>query len=189
MARNVLRWGTGALNIDRSRISLKGEKAQEEYVEQTNNLGRWPTNLILQHKPECHRVGVKSYRTPRNYISSTTTSSQMLGWKGSKEGEVSIHYGDKDGTETVEAWDCAPGCSVQELDEQSGIRPATMTGRADPFVSHDHPSGEGYIGPERKGMGYVFDSSFTEGKSRVYADVGGASRYFKHVKDKESSDA
>jgi hypothetical protein len=37
VAKNVLKHGTGGLNIDKSRLSE----------------GRWPANVILQHKPEC----------------------------------------------------------------------------------------------------------------------------------------
>lgn len=49
IARNVLQWGTGAINIDACRIPLE---------EQTNPMvlngdqGRWPANLIFNNPPE-----------------------------------------------------------------------------------------------------------------------------------------
>jgi site-specific DNA-methyltransferase (adenine-specific) len=80
VAANVLRWGTGALNIDASRVAFTSEAdAQESKTKNqhanfdsapiTGNVaygdysmllprnynppGRWPANLVLQHLPEC----------------------------------------------------------------------------------------------------------------------------------------
>lgn len=56
--------------------------------------------------------------------------------------------------------------SAAALDEQTGDRPSTLTGRADPDVAHDNP-------------GDNADASwFGAGNSQVYADSGGASRFF-----------
>jgi hypothetical protein len=55
------------------------------------------------------------------------------------------------------------------LDQQSGDRPSTLTGRADPLAAHGHPSQA------------VTDSWFSGGAAKdtlVYADAGGASRFF-----------
>ncbi len=73
VAANVLRWGTGAMNIDASRIACapgdevslhgraatengwdaRGSNAQEAKQTAGQALGRWPANLVLQHLPEC----------------------------------------------------------------------------------------------------------------------------------------
>jgi DNA modification methylase len=72
VAANVLKWGTGALNIDASRIEsvrpaqkytapdIRGgqfnanvaEKKRHDIV-QPENLGRFPANLVLSHSPYC----------------------------------------------------------------------------------------------------------------------------------------
>lgn len=44
VAKNVLRWSTGALNIDACRVKLQRCAA---------NVGRWPSNLILSHSEHC----------------------------------------------------------------------------------------------------------------------------------------
>jgi hypothetical protein len=61
VAANVLKWGTGALNIDASRIELDGEiipinklpewsgfgqTKKPEYNQEINTKGRWPANFI-----------------------------------------------------------------------------------------------------------------------------------------------
>lgn len=71
VAANVLRWGTGALNIDGSRIGVNhwtkkdGERSgstsghlqqianREAGVTRESNQGRWPANVILAHDPNC----------------------------------------------------------------------------------------------------------------------------------------
>lgn len=105
VAANVLQHGTGALNIDASRVPLGGERpptgsgdrrgsqvyAQDEWTRTrmsnggnvTPAAGRWPTNVVLAHDPGC-----------------------------------------------VEGGACADGCQVAELDRQSGwSRSPTSTGR------------------------------------------------------------
>lgn len=61
IALNVLKWGTGAINIDATRVELNGEvipinvleewsgfgqKVEPEYVATENTKGRWPGNLV-----------------------------------------------------------------------------------------------------------------------------------------------
>jgi site-specific DNA-methyltransferase (adenine-specific) len=100
VAANVLRWGTGALNIDGTRVahdagvdmdamqrqqatggnsSVKGAFGAEALVGKEIAMykpgGRWPANLVLQHLDGCRHT---------------------------------------------EAWACAEGCPVAALDAQSG---------------------------------------------------------------------
>lgn len=56
------------------------------------------------------------------------------------------------------------------MDAQSGDRPSTLTGRADPNGSHEHPGTE--MNPNSTFLGERTHLS------RVYADAGGASRFF-----------
>lgn len=102
IAENVLKWGTGAINIDVSRISHNEEQKftnREQRKEgwnmdncgfdSTNNhtasadpSGRFPSNVILTHHPDCVCV---SYRE-----------------------------------EIIEDWNCHEDCPIRILDEQSG---------------------------------------------------------------------
>ncbi len=65
VALNVLKWGTGGINIDASRIELNGEivpinvledwsgfgeKDKPDYTPTINTKGRWPANIILDEE-------------------------------------------------------------------------------------------------------------------------------------------
>jgi hypothetical protein len=59
VAANVLKYGTGGINIDASRISLNGEKNPSHSNRGANfnpeqaSLGRFPANLVLSHNEDC----------------------------------------------------------------------------------------------------------------------------------------
>ena len=157
VAANVLRWGTGALNIDATRIGFVSEADEAESKTKnqhadfgsapvTGNVtygdysmvppknynppgGRWPANLVLQHLDGCVQ----------------------------------------DGTETVTAWTCAFGCPVSALDAQSGVSKSTG-GRT---VTR---SGGGNVG-----SGKTSEKSWSN-DDPGFGDAGGASRFFKQVK-------
>jgi site-specific DNA-methyltransferase (adenine-specific) len=138
VAENVLKWRTGALNVDGCRI---GENAGWRYPNGRGgtawggreslgrNLrepiaaakGRWPANLVLSHSEECE---FKGYRRVRGSGTSKTfhgpyegpsATGFLRGWS-----HPGNQHADPDGTELVEDWECAPGCPVRTLDEQSG---------------------------------------------------------------------
>jgi len=100
VAANVLKHGTGALNIDACRIGA----------------GRFPPNLILEHKPGCRCVGTRRVPTgvAVNRHKDGTTPRGMWGFTG-KPGPDQT-FGDGNGMETVTAWDCTPDCPVPNLD-------------------------------------------------------------------------
>ena len=68
---------------------------------------------------------------------------------------------------------CADDCAVKMLDEQSGERRSTLTGHADPSVSHKNPATARPANFLGQGDGRV---------GAVYADSGGASRFFYQAK-------
>ena len=156
LVSNVLAHGTGALNIDGTRVKhaskadFEGHKKQVEAIKakggvrgnswkndsdlsganEVTEAGRWPANLTLTHTQECV------------FQEEEDTSS----------------------------WRCVPGCPIREMDNLSGDRPSTLTGRADPNKSHSHPGSE-----------FNSNSTFLGERthhSNVYADSGGASRFF-----------
>jgi hypothetical protein len=84
--------------------------------------GRWPTNLILGHLPECKRVGSKKVKGSNGIRGSG--GNKYANGKGfantlSETGQE-VGYADPDGLETVADWDCVEGCPVRLISEQSG---------------------------------------------------------------------
>ena len=180
VAANVLRHGTGALNIDGTRVegappsvpqpdfrNVAGRAtmpdAKSRNGEMSHATGRWPANLVLQHLDGCEQTGTREVKA--------------LGATGSKSGGASgpacIEVGaaplerrawvSDNGTETVAAWSCAEGCPVAALDEQSGQLPVSRGG------------GNGYACSI-----FGTDTQKTRSKGVVgFGDTGGASRFFK----------
>jgi hypothetical protein len=164
VAANVLKHGTGALNIDDTRISTEESlnggayakdgtdrwdgaenwryKRQGGAGEFQQPTGRWPANMILQHRAGCRRAGTREVS------------------KGGGDGTAS-HYG-PDGSETVAIWHCEPGCPVAALDTQTGDLA---------------PQG----GPKQKDTGDTAWFGGGDADSTFYGDGGGASRFFKQV--------
>ncbi len=114
VAANALRWGTGGVNIDGCRIGGTVRQVTQGVTQtptsykvhtslqtsQPSPLGRWPANLVLQHKHGCTIIG---YRTLPEQVQTP-------------EDEVEL-----EGPEEVPVWECIPGCPVADLDEQSGF--------------------------------------------------------------------
>lgn len=179
VAKNVLKHGTGALNIDKSRIGTT-DLVQKQAAHRGNPFtvenpdrpytpreyrsdGRWPANLILQHLDGCRCEGVKKVK-PSNGSGRAGPGSR--GFQTSYVGGESKAKGFTGGSgkETVANWICVEGCPVKALDEQGGVR--------------------------RSGSGGKMNGGFwrTLGEERVaasYSDTGGASRFFKQVKADE----
>ena len=193
VAANVLAHGTGGLNIDASRISTgdnlnggayaedasdrpdgsqswrykRGDKGNSGEFQQPE--GRWPANLILQHKPNCRCTGTKQVKSDGHFPSARPAGSQVSGPSG-HEGQTGLDERHMSGEE-VAVWDCAEGCPVRALDEQSGVRPSTGP----------HPSSASVESIYRPGQG----AYQTQGP--LYDDTGGASRFFKQVGGRETS--
>ena len=139
VATNVLKWGTGGINIGKSRVGFDtisvhnaptGTFAggEPDRGSDTNSyrehVGRYPSNIIFGHTEHCVQ------------------------------------------TSEPEAWECADGCPVKELDRQSGIRPGGMyPAKRGQAVNTSFASGQETVGGQRS-MG----------------DTGGASRYFYQAK-------
>lgn len=186
VARNSLRWGTGGMNIDgcrirtsdRLEIHTRGESGLKEnrstyeggsYYEiperhqtEGQKIGRWPPNLLLQHKLGCRLTGTKQVGVGE-YTEGEGKRPGGFANVGADKGGTKP-CGPMYGTETVDAWECEPGCPVHDLDEQSGPSgswaPATQNRYADP---------DGLFGSRSGGL--------------HYGDYGGgASRFFKQVK-------
>jgi len=185
----VLATGTGALNIASCRISAESEDVRGTVRQSrgggTNTKqwrtgavssigttsgtseGRWPTNLVFVHAEGCRQCEarkVKGNATSKSFHGAYEGESNtgfLRGWSHSGN-----QHSDEDGLETIESWDCSSECLIPFLDVQSGVRPATLTGRANPDMTHTNPG-------DNHGASW-----FGGGNSNVYADNGGASRYY-----------
>jgi site-specific DNA-methyltransferase (adenine-specific) len=144
IAENVLKWGTGGINIDGSRIGTSDEisnhsrgsdsaiskgkygdsKEQETHQTEGQKLGRFPANLILTHHPECECKGIKKVKGSScqiDDIGKGKNESYNNGIYSDKKGIITISYNDENGEETVEDWECHPDCPIKIMDEQSGV--------------------------------------------------------------------
>lgn len=160
VADNVLAHGTGAINIDATRI-----KATSEITDRFS-LGRFPANLILCHHPDCECVGVKKVKGSNckpSDIGAGRDGAFSNGIYGAKISKVSISHTDEDGMEEVEDWNCHEDCPIKILDMQSGIK---TSGKV-------KSSKASYIGES--------NTSFLRGisnENNQHGDTGGASRFF-----------
>ena len=144
VTKNVLKHGTGGLNVDAGRIS-NGEQpkpttapgwdsynkanAEQGYRDKDyaqgpaeyhpSPDGRWPANMVFRHHPECVLKGTKQVKSsnPGNKIIEGGASTGVC--YGDYGRRSAVGHEDADGKETVPAWDCAPGCPVAALDIQS----------------------------------------------------------------------
>lgn len=137
VADNVLKHGTGAINIDGCRVATgdnldggayrgDGERntlfglgnTGREYKQPS---GRWPPNLAFSHHPECRQVGVKKVRGDSRRGGGKRESGFVNTGASAGDGTpCAAGHASSDGTETVPDFDCHPDCPVRELGEQSG---------------------------------------------------------------------
>lgn len=129
---NLKKWGTGAINVDGCRVgtddkltrklgktteSLSGWKSVNRSPIAGQDGGRWPSNLVLTHTPECVLKGTK--KVPGPVINRFTDGMKPFG-DGAGHDYETVKTGDAEGMVEVEDWECAEGCPAKALDEQSG---------------------------------------------------------------------
>lgn len=182
VAANVLEHGTGALNIDATRIAAVGDNLARENKTGDNGwknssggpnsaaldpsspaaLGRWPANVLFTHHPGCQQVGTRRVRTGTAYEPDGKQMERSIYGTTDTLGRE-VGYADADGMETIEAWDCVEDCPVRMLDEQSGER------KAGGKVQGSEPS--------RTGDNGIYNA-YGRVENAPYEDSGGASRFF-----------
>ena len=210
VAVNVLKHGTGGINIDGSRLIFRtGEKSPsterraaaalsgkagnqtpsmkakqskaigkiirrgtlETYLTGTagEQKGRWPANLIFCHLPGCCCLGTVRVRANQSTSIGSGkghTETEGHGIYHGVGGVVRSSTADADGLETVNKWDCQPGCPVFDLDQQSGPRKAGGVVRG--------------TEPSRTGQNGIY-GTWGRVANVNFEDEGGASRFFKQV--------
>lgn len=183
VAKNILKWGVGGINIDGSRVGTEvltslddpnkfkrfkeqdGRVAQNHTYQPKTSIGRFPANLILSHSLFCEFVGLKN-------VSGTATSNGDAQVGIGSGGVVPplrrgkfVDRTNNDGTETVENWNCHESCPVRMMDEQ-----APETGGRAPVAS-------GHVGASR-GKYNDYNSKGDDGETFYDDGLAGASRFF-----------
>lgn len=155
VASQVLATGTGAINIDGTRVGYaKGEVDFDRQQRQQRSEGsiegafgaaaligkeiptykhegRWPSNLVLSHSPDCKRVGTKTVENVGGASSGGTAFGQGSGWNPHNNRVTEI---DRTPDE-VPVYECAEGCPVAVMDRQS----SEVTGGASRFFNVFEP--------------------------------------------------
>jgi len=137
VAENVLTYGTGAINIDASRVGFVSEADKKESIDKnqhadfgtkpiTNNTvygdysmiepknyqptGRFPANLILSHNPDCQLIKEGSTEVSREVGSTPDMRGNNYG-RSDKTIEIEMStYKD-----TPEIYQCTEGCPFLEF--------------------------------------------------------------------------
>jgi site-specific DNA-methyltransferase (adenine-specific) len=197
IAENVLKWGTGGINIDGCRVTtnedlaknynsirksddVMGERGykmgfrqgKDSYAEATEStaLGRFPANLILSHSPMCKLNGLKKVKGSScspDDVGKGRDGDYSNGIYGEKSSKITVSHTDSDGMEVIEDWTCHENCPIRIMDEQSGVS----------------KSGKNI---EEKGTGGIWQKSSGLPVGNQYGDSGGASRFFYCAKSSKS---
>lgn len=184
IAENVLKWGTGGLNIDKTRITgikplreTQGEESSSlfgfnsRHPSGYSKQGRWPANVVMSHSLFCIPNGTKRVK-PSNGSGtarrSNGVSTSAEGWGNIgkwKPGSSDTGYADSEGYEEIEDWECSDDCPVKLLGRQSGThRNGGIAGKH--YTSNGDPATSVYGGNIAKLSG------------RSFSDEGTAARYF-----------
>jgi DNA modification methylase len=147
--------------------SRDGSRAAPAVTDRT--AGRWPANVVLQHHETCRQVGVKRVKGSNVPGPGRTDGPKPGSVYGTMGDSATFHYGDADGMETVEAWECHPTlCPVALLDAQAGERPTGhLRKRAGDPVHDNWRQWEGRS-----------DERFRTADYEHAGDSGGPSRFF-----------
>jgi hypothetical protein len=193
VAANVLKHGTGALNVNGCRVGYEGTQnpASNPLFRATHGYavysgpstggpswtvspvgrqmsvhtgGRWPANLVLQHLDGCRCEGTREVAADGHFPASRPAGSKVAGASGHVGQQGLEERSPK--RETVAAWTCAEGCPVAALDAQSGV-----------LKSGALPSNQYVKGARDNSSIFAGSGVFTH--KGYEADVGGASRFFK----------
>lgn len=195
VGRNALKFGTGSLNIDQTRIQAgsapqacvgtgwasqdkknadhgfrpKAYYADQEGIAYTpSNLGRWPANLILQHLPDCRCTGTKAVK-PHNGSGRSSVNSD--GFRAEYVGgppAKALGY--------IRGYSMGPGGTetVEAWECQEGCPVQWL----DSLTDHLHAAVSVSRPKQYNATSYqVGDME----KQASFTDSGGASRFFKQV--------
>lgn len=188
IAENVLKYGTGAINIDGCRVKTdekienhsRGEESaiskgkygdsKEQKTHQTHGqkLGRFPANLIMTHHPECECKGIKKVKSDGHHSWKIPDNGGLLKLGLKQKEDEGNKNGNENGEETIEDWNCHPECPIRIMDEQSGI-----TKSSDAIRKNNRPIANAF-------------GKYNPDETKGHSDSGGASRFFYCAKASKS---
>lgn len=130
--------GAGSINVDGCRLPTAedrtrpprtpnaiygGGKGTDLTASNSRPQGRFPTNCLLSHLPECVERGVKRTKPLEGYRANPVAvqADGQIQFNEKPPGYQKVSYTDPDGLETVVAFDCVDGCPVRALDEMSEV--------------------------------------------------------------------
>lgn len=211
VAVNVLEYGTGALNIDATRIGTTDADAKA--MERANTpgsgrmktggspigtfvrssptgamntaQGRWPANVALGHHESCEVVGTRKVKTGTAVQRNAGGQALFGGIAGNKNlvgARDDATYADEDGTEEVPAYDCHHDCPVRLLDEQSGTLTSGKAAEGGHRRTEQNMEAAKTEGRVFGGGSGIAGTSTTDDAGTLYGDTGGASRFFYQAK-------
>ena len=117
--------------------AMSGTSTGATCTGETTTEGRWPANFALSHDDECVQVGTRKIKTSDPRRADGTVHGGLGQGTGRYGGNTRLEgieghgYGDADGNEVVEAWQCVEGCPVKLLDEQSPVTTSAGGGMKD----------------------------------------------------------
>lgn len=136
VAQNLVRHKTGALHIEACRVgkdTARGDRyagkapqgggTGHTYVAPHSDPwdvpeGRWPSNLILEHRPDCEKRGYKRVRGTAPKGPGAPPAWESGGWKATSRVNAPTS---PDGMETIEDWRCDPSCPCADMDRQTAL--------------------------------------------------------------------
>lgn len=200
---NAMQFGVAGFNIDECRIDYRSQADLESATPQgkctsknsgaigaepdagrnmsrvefdrPEMLGRYPSNLLFAHHPDCEQKGTRRVKgTKPHKVFSKVDKYDGWGNITQKHGEVVNKYEDETGHETIEAWNCHPDCPVRMLDEQTGVLKSGDNCYANKTAANYQANSYGKRDRDAN-------------KPQVsYGDMGGASRFFYAAKASRS---
>lgn len=198
VATNVLKHGTGAINIDDSRIgneerfnpptrkaATAATAAMGDFSkcdgEGSTVAGRFPANLVLSHNCDCELVS-EGKRVEGKRVEGKRITTDFAGKE--RERINGIKYDNK-----AEVWACTEGCPIAILDGQSGqsgqfpgIMNPVQTGTFEYHAGIGGRSGKGLVGG-KKDFGGASRFFYTSKSSRSERNEGLSDRDAKKVND------
>jgi predicted methyltransferase len=192
VAGNVIKHGTGAINIDGCRVTPLTDKEVARSGKSTNGgvygdfnsvdwkrdgnpaTGRWPANVLLSHSHDCGwwpgdcAEDCPVAELDRQSGQTTSRVQPISERRGGSATNLAMSTSGQTHADSGGAsrffMQCAPDCPVAELDRQSGITQSSDRPRHNTAEAHNRTASMG------KSAG-----DWTTGG---YADSGGASRFF-----------
>jgi site-specific DNA-methyltransferase (adenine-specific) len=146
---SITKTGAGALNIEQSRIGKDnminpagqlGAHAVYRTMERndsfTQSQGRWPSNFVLTHSPDCQLIG---YRNDSYQINRFTDGAKPFG-------DGAGHEFDSEEIESgTPVWDCVDGCPAKILGYEARFFHQSFYYQAKAGVSEREAGLRGYV--------------------------------------------